>query len=134
MGTNKLSLKRGSEAAKLRLTDRQFALIIALLVTALIFCPFLGQELFSDVMTFQKIDDAMQLTYPAFMRAWDVFVHGGVDVFSDNGAPEMAIRANLPMAYPLFRDNPKFCVTAKSGANREKFIMGGRRVKRLPPC
>ena len=29
---------------------------------------------------------------------------------------------------------PKFCVTAKSGANREKFIMGGRRVKRLPPC
>ena len=34
----------------------------------------------------------------------------------------------------LKRDNPKFCVTAKSGANREKFIMGGRRVKRLPPC
>ena len=34
----------------------------------------------------------------------------------------------------LRRDNPKFCVTAKSGANREKFIMGGRRVKRLPPC
>ena len=34
----------------------------------------------------------------------------------------------------LKRDNPKFCVTAKSGANRVKFIMGGRRVKRLPPC
>lgn len=34
----------------------------------------------------------------------------------------------------MIRDNPKFCVTAKSGANREKFIMGGRRVKRLPPC
>ena len=32
------------------------------------------------------------------------------------------------------RGNPKFCVTAKSGANREKFIMGGRREKRLPPC
>ena len=30
--------------------------------------------------------------------------------------------------------NPKFCVTAKTGANREKFIMGGRREKRLPPC
>ena len=30
--------------------------------------------------------------------------------------------------------NPKFCVTAKNGANREKFIMGGRREKRLPPC
>ena len=33
-----------------------------------------------------------------------------------------------------YRDNPKFCVTAKSGANRVKFIMGGRRIKRLPPC
>lgn len=32
------------------------------------------------------------------------------------------------------RGNPKFCVTAKTGANREKFIMGGRREKRLPPC
>lgn len=102
MGINKFSLKRGLEATKLRLMDRQFALIIALLVTALIFCPFLGQELFSDVMTFQKKGDALQLTYPAFMRAWDVFVHGGVDVFSDNGATEMAIRTNLPMAYPLF--------------------------------
>ena len=28
----------------------------------------------------------------------------------------------------LRRDYPKFCVTAKSGANRVKFIMGGRRV------
>ena len=36
--------------------------------------------------------------------------------------------------YPDKGDNPKFCVTAKSGANREKFIMGGRREKRLPPC
>ena len=25
-------------------------------------------------------------------------------------------------------DYPKFCVTAKSGVNRVKFIMGGRRV------
>ena len=34
----------------------------------------------------------------------------------------------------ILRGNPKFCVTAKNGANREKFIMGGRREKRLPPC
>ena len=33
-----------------------------------------------------------------------------------------------------FQGNPKFCVTAKSGANRAEFIKGGRRVKRLPPC
>ena len=45
--------------------------------------------------------------------------------------------ANLKYKYGnrhFWGDNPKFCVTAKSGANREKFIMGGRRVKRLPPC
>lgn len=41
----------------------------------------------------------------------------------------------LVTVLPLgLRGNSKFCVTAKSGANREKFIMGGRRVKRLPPC
>ena len=40
----------------------------------------------------------------------------------------------VSMIWVMYRDNPKFCVTAKSGANREKFIMGGRRVKRLPPC
>ena len=38
------------------------------------------------------------------------------------------------IALGIMGGNPKFCVTAKSGANREKFIMGGRRVKRLPPC
>ena len=103
MGVNNFHLKRGGmEETKLRLADRKFALIIALLVTALIFCPFLGQKLFSDVMTFQKSGDALQLTYPAFIRAWDVFLHGGVDVLSNNGATEMAIRTNLPMAYPLF--------------------------------
>ena len=41
---------------------------------------------------------------------------------------------NRVLLESLARGNPKFCVTAKSGANREKFIMGGRRVKRLPPC
>lgn len=41
---------------------------------------------------------------------------------------------NKTIQKPSGRGNPKFCVTAKSGANREKFIMGGRRVKRLPPC
>ena len=40
----------------------------------------------------------------------------------------------FPLEETLPGGNPKFCVTAKSGANREKFIMGGRRVKRLPPC
>ena len=38
------------------------------------------------------------------------------------------------LLHPHGGGNPKFCVTAKSGANSVKFIMGGRRVKRLPPC
>ena len=59
----------------------------------------------------------------------------------------MQASSHLELAYQLLRlfpgiqpveraawGNPKFCVTAKSGANREKFIMGGRREKRLPPC
>lgn len=45
-----------------------------------------------------------------------------------------AIWARNELIAQVSRDNPKFCVIAKSGANREKFIMGGRRVKRLPPC
>ena len=44
------------------------------------------------------------------------------------------LQAQVDEIQPTIGDNPKFCVTAKSGANREKFIMGGRRVKRLPPC
>ena len=47
---------------------------------------------------------------------------------------EIRRRRRLQRMGEQLRDNPKFCVTAKSGANREKFIMGGRRVKRLPPC
>ena len=30
--------------------------------------------------------------------------------------------------------NPKFCVNSNSGANRAKFIQGGSRGIRLPPC
>ena len=32
------------------------------------------------------------------------------------------------------RVNPKFCVNSISGANRAKFICGGSRLVRLPPC
>ncbi len=39
--------------------------------------------------------------------------------------PSMSRKGN---PYDNARDYPKFCVTAKSGANRVKFIMGGRRV------
>lgn len=48
--------------------------------------------------------------------------------------PDVARRYGTNWKAVERRDNPKFCVIAKSGANREKFIMGGRRVKRLPPC
>lgn len=34
----------------------------------------------------------------------------------------------------IFRVNPKFCVNSISGANRAKFICGGSRLVRLPPC
>ena len=53
------------------------------------------------------------------------------DVARRYGTNWKAVERNIRT---VSRGNPKFCVTAKSGANREKFIMGGRRVKRLPPC
>ena len=36
--------------------------------------------------------------------------------------------------FSRLRGNPKFCVKVICGANRAKFIMGGGRTNRLPPC
>ena len=47
-------------------------------------------------------------------------IHSKRDTFTVEG-----VNADLRH---YIRDYPKFCVTAKSGANRVKFIMGGRRV------
>ena len=40
----------------------------------------------------------------------------------------------LPVKSVLFRVNPKFCVNHIWGANRARFIHGGSRLVRLPPC
>lgn len=85
-----------------RLSDSGFSLLIALGITILIFSPFWGQMLFSDVMTFQKNNDILKLTFPAFCRAWDLTQLNGIDLGSFCGASEMVFRANLPMLYPLF--------------------------------
>ena len=57
----------------------------------------------------------------------------GIESYVAENNPKF-FSAKLRQAKLMTRDYPKFCVTAKSGANRVKFIMGGRRVKRLPPC
>ena len=36
--------------------------------------------------------------------------------------------------FQILRVNPKFCVNSIAGANRAKFICGGSRFIRLPPC
>lgn len=82
--------------------DRWFALLVALVVAGFVFCPYLGQKLFSDVVTFQKARDALQQTFPAFMQAWELPIKGGVDLETFNGATEMGMRAHLAIAYPLF--------------------------------
>ena len=50
-------------------------------------------------------------------------IAGEVGVFGENAAIYKSL-----FVVTNTRDYPKFCVTAKSGVNRVKFIMGGRRV------
>ncbi len=86
-----------------RARDRVFALILAAVVTALIFSPFLGQRLFSDVVTFNKKDvDTAFLDYPSFIYASDFPARGTIDMGTFNGATEPAFRAVISTSYPLF--------------------------------
>lgn len=71
--------------------------------TVLVFCVFLGQTLFSDVVTFAKSGDEDRLCYAAFMKIRECIVRGesfvGVDSGSFNGATEFYLRSNIPVAY-----------------------------------
>lgn len=78
-----------------------------------------------------------------FLRQWEMAENPDFDDAACKELMQQARFSSLTITPSLWirrthaigiRGNPKFCVTAKSGANRVKFIMGGRRVKRLPPC
>ena len=86
-----------------RAGDRVFALIVAAVITALVFSPYLGQKLFSDVVTFNKTGvDTAFLDYPSFIYASDFPARGTIDMGTFNGATEPAFRAVISTSYPLF--------------------------------
>ena len=80
--------------------------VFALGCTVLVFSVFVGQELFSDVVTFAKNGDQDKLCFAAFMKIRECILNGesvvGVDSGSFNGATEFFLRANIPVAYILF--------------------------------
>ena len=79
-----------------------FAFCIALATTCIVFSPYLGQKLFSDTVTFQKLGDQLQFTFPAFTQAWKVFTNYGVDIACFNGATESVFRIPIYPVYVLF--------------------------------
>lgn len=79
---------------------------LSLMTTMLVFLPFVGQKLLSDVVTFQKSGDSLMICYPAFIQLGHYLLNGvfwGVDTTSFNGASEFFSRAQLSNMYlPLF--------------------------------
>ena len=76
-----------------------FALCVALGVTALVFLPYFGQWLYSDVVTFHKRGDQLQQTFPLFMQAWKIFTKNGIDIGTFNGATEGIFKLAI---HPVF--------------------------------
>lgn len=80
--------------------------LFAFVCTFLVFLIFLGQGVFSDVITFAKQSDADKLCYASFMKIRELIITGeniiGVDSASFNGATEFFLRPNLPCAYIWF--------------------------------
>lgn len=84
------------------LSNKQFALISALIVTGLTFLAFGGQNLYSDIMTFAKDGDQMQLCYSSFVKLGRLLHEGvftGVDSGSSNGATDFFLRGQIPVRY-----------------------------------
>lgn len=84
--------------------EKNFAIVVSLIITILTFAVFLGQFLWSDVVTFQKSGDNLKQCYPAFLKVMEYIQNGkllGVDVGTFNGATEFFYRSNLPNMYPF---------------------------------
>lgn len=81
--------------------------LFAAACTTLVFVIFMGQYLFSDVVTFGKTGDHERSCYAAFMKIFQFITTDqviiGVDNGSLNGATEFFLRPNMPVIYaPLY--------------------------------
>lgn len=82
--------------------QKLFAFLTALVVCVLIFSVFMGQILWSDILTFHKGGDDLQLCFPSLKKLAAYLQEGvfqGIDTDTFNGATEFFSRANLPQHY-----------------------------------
>lgn len=87
---------------KLYKNDCVWAFTIAMVVSVVTFLPFLGQYLFSDVVTFAKSGDQHQSCFPAFVQTGKLLLNNvfyGCDTTTLNGAGEFFRRPGLPVFY-----------------------------------
>lgn len=99
----KEKLERALEA---RSKENVICFLFALIATVIVFSVFVGQGLFSDVVTFAKAGDADKQTFAAFMKIRQCLLNGenlvGVDSGSFNASTEFFLRPNMPVAYIWF--------------------------------
>lgn len=89
---------------KIKENKRLFAFAVSLLICILVYSVFIGQVLWSDVLTFHKKGDDLRLCFPAIKKIAEYFQAGafyGVDIASFNGATEFFYRSNLPHHFLL---------------------------------
>lgn len=89
---------------KRKIGDKLFALTAAIIVTIMVYAIFMGQHLWSNIVTFEKSIDNLKQCYPAFIKVLEYIKNGrllGVDGGTFNGATEFFYRSNLPNMYPF---------------------------------
>ena len=82
-----------------------FFIKTSLIITIIVFVVFLGQKVFSDVVTFGILGDQLQLCYPGFIKTGNNLISGkfqGIDMGIFNGATEFYLVPNVCTRYPIF--------------------------------
>lgn len=81
----------------------KYKILIAFIITTIIFSAFLGQEVFSDVITFAKLGDQDKQCFAGFLKIREILLNKesfvGIDSGSFNGATEFYLRSNMSVAY-----------------------------------
>lgn len=85
--------------------NKRFALITSFFAVILLFSPFWGQWMYSDVVTFSRTGDTVDQCYPEFVRLGVRLCNGnwgGYEYYVYNGASEFFSRAGSPSYYLPF--------------------------------
>jgi len=82
--------------------NNRYEIVSSLFIAMLVFLPFLGQKLFSDIVTFSNANDAFLLGYPSFLKLVSFLQQGnlyGIDTDTFNGSSEFFMRSNITTSY-----------------------------------